>query len=116
MGYYNDIAIATTAETEEKMNQLIASTEGEHLWNEANVSRHGNEIVRTWETVKWNDMREDVGIIENALNELWNNDEPVLFLRVGEELGDVDDTRAYHPEMTTMLGVHQTITTMTLQQ
>ncbi len=93
MGYYSDVAIALTKKAAALLKAKLTATQDAEKYLFDHPALHniddatGEELWR-WNYVKWYDSYPDVDFVTGFLREL--DDEDFLFIRVGEDVGDIE--------------------------
>ena len=98
MGYRSEVAIVIG---EDDFNELKRNDKVRELLKCAEIIRYLNSsqniISIYWDWIKWYETYEDVNIIENFLDNLQEKEHSYHFVRVGEELEDIEE-RYYEGE------------------
>ena len=55
------------------------------------VERKDGTVVMTFNWIKWSEMFEDCKFVLNFLDEMASENYPYTFIRIGEELGDLEE-------------------------
>lgn len=103
MGYRSDVRIRTTKEGLEIMEKFVEKYIKENV-NEENLEGYDynllNLAIKTemsgiitldWNYMKWYDRYKDVDAIMKSLDELSNKDIDYQYVRIGEEVDDVEE-------------------------
>lgn len=106
MGYRSDIRIRTTKEGYEVMKKFIEKYIKENM-NEENLKGYDYNLLKSAEiteaedsvTLDWNSLKwyegiqgyEDVDAIMYSLDELSDKDIDYQYMRIGEEIDDIDE-------------------------
>jgi hypothetical protein len=97
MGYRSDVGLCLTATGRETLDARLAALNPDtdntryihELLNSPRDKREDDGAVAwLWESLKWYSDYDDVGFIENLLNDL--DSEDYLFIRVGESDDDTE--------------------------
>lgn len=89
MGYYSEVAIAMWQDDLKEMFALASSKDNAlNLLKNAEIRESGNKSVIYWISVKWYDGYDDVKFIRSFLEQ---NNKDYYFVRVGEEIGDIEE-------------------------
>lgn len=89
MGYYSEVAIAMWQDDLKEMFALASSKDNAlNLLKNAEIRESGNKSVIYWNSVKWYDGYDDVKFIRSFLEQ---NNKEYYFVRVGEEIGDIEE-------------------------
>lgn len=89
MGYYSEVAIAMWQDDLKEMFALASSKDNAlNLLKNAEIRESGNKSVIYWVSVKWYDDYDDVKFIRSFLEK---NNKEYYFVRVGEEIGDIEE-------------------------
>lgn len=89
MGYYSEVAIAMWQDDLKEMFALASSKDNAlNLLKNAEIRESGNKSVIYWVSVKWYDGYDDVKFIRSFLEK---NNKEYYFVRVGEEIGDIEE-------------------------
>lgn len=103
MGYRSDVRIRTTKEGLEIMEKFVEKYIKENvneenlegydynLLNSAEITENTNSITLDWNYMKWYDRYKDVDAIMKSLDELSNKDIDYQYVRIGEEVDDVEE-------------------------
>lgn len=99
MGYYSDVKLITTREGWDKLDKAVlqvadhdAVAEGNHLTHESQTVplEGGKYVLAEWDNIKWYEGHDiEVTALMKALRNL-PEDTPYEFMRVGENLEDVE--------------------------
>lgn len=96
MGYYSEIVIILSKEAKEALKEKLNTLSKEEKENIESlfscsdrrfIHESGAELIH-WTNIKWYHSYPDIAFIENFLNNC--EDEDFYFMRIGEELGDID--------------------------
>lgn len=89
MGYYSEVAITMWQDDLKEMFALASSKDNAlNLLKDAEIRESGNKSVIYWDSVKWYDGYDDVKFIRSFLEK---NNKEYYFVRVGEEIGDIEE-------------------------
>lgn len=89
MGYYSEVAIAMWQDDLKEMFALASSKDNAlNLLKNAEIRESGNKSVIYWNSVKWYDGYDEVKFIRSFLKQ---NNKEYYFVRVGEEIGDIEE-------------------------
>lgn len=102
MGYRSDIRIRTTKEGYEVMKKFVGNYIKEkelkgtdwNLLEHAEITEAEDSITLDWSDLKWYegiDGYEDVDAIMDSLDELDEKDIDYQYIRIGEEIDDIDE-------------------------
>ena len=103
MGYRSDVRIRTTKEGYEIMKEEIDKYLNEKVednldYTPANLVKHtdntdidGNVVTMDWNYIKWYDFFPEIMAVINALGILQEKDIDYQFMRVGEDLDDIEE-------------------------
>lgn len=107
MGYRSNVYLKTTTEgwlMLKQFNDKIKNKEerfiqtGRYSLGEVNRASSGNYKI-TWEDVKWYDSYPEVKNLLSALDELEVADIPYSYIRIGEDVDDIEHKRSYPDDM-----------------
>ena len=94
MGYYSDVAIAMTKKAAALLKAKLTATQGAEKRNlfdhpaQHTIDETTGEELWRWNYVKWYDGYPAVDFVTGFLREL--DDEDFVFIRVGEDVGDIE--------------------------
>lgn len=104
MGYHSEVVITLSEKAkkllEEKLNNLSEEEKEnmEDIFSCSNahfIHESGAELYH-WEWIKWYNSYPEVAFVENFLNDL--DDEDYCFLRIGEDLGDIEQQGFFYDD------------------
>lgn len=100
MGYYSDVALVLTDEGAKYLNKLIDSSNIKNdvvklLKDADQILERDDCILYSWPSVKWYHVYPEVAFIQNTL-ELNINQEDFYFVRVGENVGDIEELGLFY--------------------
>lgn len=93
MGYRSDVALCIKKEDFEVLKEKTKATEYDIL-DSASTIRFDDEdgvVAIFWGYIKWYPEYEDVAVVENFIDELYDADKPFTFIRIGEERDDIEE-------------------------
>lgn len=93
MGYRSDVALCIKKEDFEVLKEKTKTTEC-NILDDASTIRFDDEddvVAIFWSYVKWYPEYEDVVVVENFIDELYDADKPFTFIRIGEERDDIEE-------------------------
>ena len=99
LGYRSDVRIVTSKKAFDRLNEIInkkiEGTEIDNLLDYCNVKKIGNEVCYFgWNDIKWYEHcegYEDIDAVEDALDQLMDEDLSYNFARMGENVDDYDE-------------------------
>jgi hypothetical protein len=103
MGYRSDVRIRTTKEGYEIMKEEIDKYLNEKVednldYTPENLVKHtdnidddGEVVTMDWNYVKWYDFFPEIMAVSNALGILQEKDIDFQFMRIGEDLDDIEE-------------------------
>ncbi|MGN0992946.1 MAG: hypothetical protein ACI4PE_03405 [Bacilli bacterium] len=99
MGYRSEVAIAMKKSDYE---ELVERAKINNRQDVIDLIDYGevrnpsdNVVILYWDWVKWYQDNEDVQYIENYLIEIQENGKPYSFVRLGEELSDIEERKVF---------------------
>lgn len=102
MGYRSNVYLKTTTEgwlMIKKFNDSIPEFDEQPLaYSDVHKTSAGNYKI-TWTYVKWYDSYKSVHNVTSILDEFDDQDIPYSFIRIGEDLADVEHRRSYPDDM-----------------
>ncbi len=99
MGYRSDVAVALSKKAAARLNARLKAANSEERYLLDKADSHsidkstGQELYR-WNYVKWYPEFKEVSFITSFLEEV--DDSDYLFLRVGEDIGDVERSGEFY--------------------
>lgn len=93
MGYRSDVALCIKKEDYEVLKTNAEAVEY-NILDSASTIRFDDEdgvVAIFWGCVKWYPEYEDVAVVENFIDELYDADKPFTFIRIGEERDDIEE-------------------------
>ncbi len=108
MGYYSDVAIGMSTENFKlfwEQEKEFVDERGSILDFVSNFYERPEDgtVVMVWYDIKWDG--ELVKRIEHFLNEIDERDESYYFLRIGDELDDIEEYCIYDKDGNTIEGI-----------
>lgn len=102
MGYRSLVYLKTVTEGWLMIKKLNDSIENEYeqplAYSEVSVSSDGNYKIQ-WTNVKWYDSYKAIQHVNNILEEFDEQDIPYSFIRIGEDITDIEHIRNYPDDM-----------------
>ena len=99
MGYYSDVGICVKKENfdelKERVNALKDNTVTSFIESAKYVDYGSEEVILTWDYIKWYPEFAEVQFITSFLSELKTRGIAYSFIRVGEENGDIEIDNYY---------------------
>ncbi len=105
MGYYSEVALCLTKETNQAMLEALekenaeVQIEAKSLLGDAEKHEHEEAVLYYWAWIKWYSSYPCVGFIERFLANIDNEDETNLdykLVHVGENIADINEEGDYY--------------------
>ena len=93
MGYRSDVALCIKKEDYEVLKTNAEAAEY-NILDSASTIRFDDEdgvVAIFWGCVKWYSEYEDVAVVEDLIDKLYDADKPFTFIRIGEERDDIEE-------------------------
>ena len=99
MGYYSNVRAITTKKGYERFLELIYDDDRWFIDNYPGFSRteYDDTVLFGWNDVKWYEEYSEVDAVMGALEIIASDGHPFEYLRIGEELDDIE-VREHDPD------------------
>ena len=102
MGYRSVVYLKTTSEGYTMMKQMNDRTKEKEdkvlAYAEVYKTSSGNYKI-CWEDIKWYDSYKQIQNVNEVMSLMDEQEIPYSFIRIGEEVGDVEHRRSYPEDM-----------------
>lgn len=115
MGYISDVKICMKRKSYEELRKRVAEHEAfRYMFDKGffelrELEDDKDVVVCSWDSIKWYSSFEEIGIIEDYLDELQDREIDFRFIRVGEEYNDIEYKEYYRDGSCDRIEVHQSI-------